>query len=214
MGRASKGKKEGVPSRRDKVDAMQRDEARIQRRRNLLWVIGGVVAVAVVAGLSYTALSGDNEESTGQRDALAGAVTTYPVDTPDHTPDPVSYPQNPPVGGNHDAAWLNCGIYDAPVKNENAVHSLEHGAVWVTYAPRLSADELQTLRDAMPSSYIVLSPYDGLPSPVVASAWGVQIELDGVDDPNLQTFLDVYRQGSQTPEPGAACDGGVGTPIA
>ncbi len=214
MGRASKGKKDGEPSRRDKVEAMQQEESRAQRRRNLLWVLGGVAAVALVAGLSYASLSGGPEEASGDRDALAADVTTYPVDTPDHTADPVSYPQNPPVGGDHNPVWLNCGIYDAPVPDENAVHSLEHGAVWVTYDPALSSDEAKALQDAMPSSYIILSPYDGLPSPVVASAWGVQIELDGADDPRLQTFLDVYRQGSQTPEPGAACDGGVGEPVA
>ncbi len=125
----------------------------------------------------------------------------------------MNYPQTPPVGGNHNAQWLNCGIYDQPVPNENAVHALEHGAVWVTYNPDLSAEDVQTLRDLMPSSYIVLSPYAGLDAPVVASAWGVQLKLDGVDDPRLKSFIDVYRQGSQTPEPGAACDGGVGTPI-
>ncbi len=57
--------------------------------------------------------------------------------------------------------WLNCGIYDQPVLNENAVHALEHGAVWITYNPDLSADDVQKLRDLMPSSYIVLSPYPG-----------------------------------------------------
>ena len=72
---------------------------------------------------------------------------------------------------------------------------------------------MQKLRDLMPYSYIVLSPYPGLDAPVVASAWGVQLKLDGVDDPRLKTFIDVYRQGNQTPEPGAACTGGTGTPI-
>ena len=58
--------------------------------------------------------------------------------------------------------WLNCGIYDQPVPNENAVHSLEHGAVWVTYdATTVSGDELDALKSQLPSTYIVLSPYEG-----------------------------------------------------
>ena len=55
---------------------------------------------------------------------------------------------------------------------------------------------------------MVLSPYDGLPGPVVASAWGTQLVLTGVDDPRLEEFIKAYRQGPQTPEPGAACTGG------
>ena len=216
MGKAPSGDSAG--SRRDKVDAMRQDEARAERKRNLLWVLVGVLAVSLIAGFTYWGLESSSSTgetaSTSARDALAVDVTTYPIDTPEHTTDPVAYPQTPPVGGNHDPAWLNCGIYDQPVRNEDAVHSLEHGAVWITYDPSLSAADVQTLRDQMPDSYVVLSPYDGLPAPVVASAWGVQLKLDGVDDPRLATFIDVYRQGSQTPEPGAACDGGTGTPIA
>jgi hypothetical protein len=56
---------------------------------------------------------------------------------------------------------------------------------------------------------MVLSPYPGLPAPVVASAWGKQLKLTGADDPRLAAFIREYRQGPQTPEPGAACTGGL-----
>jgi hypothetical protein len=135
------------------------------------------------------------------------AVKTYKV-TRDHTTDPVTYAQTPPVGGNHNPTWLNCGVYTKPVKNELAVHALEHGAVWVTYDPALPADQVARLTAALPDTYIVLSPYEGLPGPVVASAWGTQLVLTGVDDPRLAEFVKAYRQGPQTPEPGAACTGG------
>jgi hypothetical protein len=105
-------------------------------------------------------------------------------------------------------AWLNCGVYPQPVPDELAVHSLEHGAVWVTYRPDLPADQVTALEDAIPDTYMVLSPREGLPSPVVASAWGTQIELTGADDPRLEVFIKEFRQGPNTPEPGAACTGG------
>ncbi len=180
-----------------------------ERRRNIIAGVVGLVVIAIITSYTFFGM----QHSTSDRVALTGDVTTYPVDSANHTTDPVTYPQNPPVGGDHNPEWLNCGIYDAPVHNENAVHSMEHGAVWVTYDPALSAADVEALRAQMPSSYVVLSPYPGLPAPVVASAWGVQVQLDGVNDPRLKTFLDVYRQGSQTPEPGATCGGGVGTPI-
>jgi len=54
----------------------------------------------------------------------------------------VTYSVTPPVGGTHNATWMNCGIYDKPVANERAVHNLEHGAVWITYQPSLPPSEV------------------------------------------------------------------------
>lgn len=130
-----------------------------------------------------------------------------------HTDDNVRYQQNPPVGGKHDPIWQNCGFYSESVRNENAVHSMEHGAVWITYRPNLPQAEVDSLRKRLlGQTYLLASPYENLPAPVVASAWGKQVRLEGADDPDLSRFIQVYRQGSQTPEPGAVCTGGVGQP--
>ena len=76
------------------------------------------------------------------------------------------------MGGDHNAVWLNCGIYSAPVANENAVHSMEHGAVWITYPPSLAKDAVDQLTDLVKTeNYVVLSPYQNLPSPLVAPKW-------------------------------------------
>lgn len=131
-----------------------------------------------------------------------------------HVEGRVTYPQVPPVGGEHNPVWLNCGIYDQPVRNENAVHSLEHGAVWITYDPSLPAADVEALRAlTRGSTHRILSPYIGLPSPVVASAWGYQLQLDNANDPRLPQFIGQFEQGPTTPEPGATCSGGVGNPL-
>jgi hypothetical protein len=130
-----------------------------------------------------------------------------------HTEGEVDYEQSPPAGGKHNPVWQNCGYYAEPVRDENAVHSLEHGAVWITYSPDLSEDEVERLRDIAESqTYILVSPYEGLPSPVVASAWSKQLSLESAEDPDLERFIGAYRQGPQTPEPGAVCTGGIGRP--
>ena len=131
-----------------------------------------------------------------------------------HQEGPLTYPQTPPAGGVHNPAWQNCGMYDQPIPNEKAVHSQEHGAVWITYQPDLPADAIAKLRDLVRGrNFALLSPYPNLPTPVVASAWGVQLKVDGADDPRLSTFLSRYMQGPQTPELGAPCTGGVGAPV-
>lgn len=125
----------------------------------------------------------------------------------EHVLGPVHYPQNPPAGGPHNPVWETCKFYDKPVPNEQAVHSQEHGAVWITYKPDLAADQVKTLkRLAHGNENLLVSPYPGLPAPVVASAWGAQVRLDGVDDPRLQQFIDSYA--GNGPERGATCQGG------
>ncbi|CAN5906074.1 DUF3105 domain-containing protein [soil metagenome] len=130
-----------------------------------------------------------------------------------HTEGDVDYGKSPPAGGEHNPTWQNAGFYSKPVRNENAVHTLEHGAVWITYQPDLPQAQVDELRDLANSQECVLvSPYPDLGSPVVASAWGKQLELGGAEDPALNRFMATYLQGEQTPEPGASCTGGVGRP--
>ena len=110
----------------------------------------------------------------------------------------MDYDQTPPAGGDHDPAWLECGVYDEPVRDENAVHSLEHGTVWVTHDPDLAAASVAALAERLPEKSI-LSPYDGLPGPVVVTVWGRQLVLDGADDPRLDLFLRSSATGTPRP---------------
>jgi hypothetical protein len=127
-----------------------------------------------------------------------------------HVTTNVTYPQSPPVGGKHNPVWQNCAIYTSPVANEHAVHSLEHGAVWVTYRPDLPAAQLTALKaDVQDNPYRLLSPYPGLKKAISLQAWGRQIFVDKASDPKITKFLNAYTQGPQAPEPGSACSGGT-----
>jgi hypothetical protein len=167
-----------------------------------------VVIVLLMGGLvAYFVTRPSNHPTPPQ------GVQTFSNLSRNHVTGQVKYPQTPPVGGNHNAVWLNCGIYASPVANENAVHSMEHGAVWITYQSFLPAADVTALQHAVAGkTYVILSPYAGLPAPVVASAWGVQLRLTGASDPKLAQFVNYYRQGPQTPEPGSPCSGGTGNP--
>jgi hypothetical protein len=149
-----------------------------------------------------------------EREAAASqpieGVQEYPDVTFNHVETAVEYEQSPPVGGDHSPIWTNCGVYTEPVPNEDSVHSMEHGAVWITYNPEIGQEGIDTLTELVGTrSYVLLSPYPDLDTPVAASAWGLQLKVDSADDARLATFLDKYVQGEQTREPGAACSGGI-----
>jgi hypothetical protein len=175
------------------------------------YIIVGLIAAVFIAG--FVALVVVDARSGTGGGAPDGVETVDVGPGGQHTQGVVNYEQRPPAGGEHNPVWQNCGFYEDPIRDENAVHSLEHGAVWIAYSPDLPQDEVETLRDlAQNQTYILVSPYEDLPSPVVATAWGKQLQLDSADDPDLERFVGAFRQGPDTPEPGAACTGGIGQP--
>ena len=143
-----------------------------------------------------------------------------------HVTGPVTYSVTPPVGGDHNPTPLTCGVYVKPVPNEYAVHDLEHGAIWITYQPSLPQSEVNQLKSFVDrqsvltpstggpgSRYMTLTPYPGLPTPVVMSSWGFQLRLSSPTDPRMQQFVDKFRASQQyTPEYGGECTSGAGTP--
>ncbi|MBW0118619.1 DUF3105 domain-containing protein, partial [Pseudonocardia abyssalis] len=114
----------------------------------------------------------------------------------------VAYSFTPPIGGTHDQAWAACNgvVYPEPLRSENLVHSLEHGAVWIAYDPDevdgAALDALTARVDGQP--YMVLSPYPDLGSPISLQSWGHQLALDDADDPRIDQFIAALRQNRYT----------------
>jgi hypothetical protein len=193
--------------RKPRKTKKQADQSKNQTR-NI--IIGGAVVLGIIA-LGYLLYA--NLRGPEPPEPIAGVVDHEHQDR-GHVEHEVEAGDLPPVGGIHSPEWQNCGIYDEPVSIENAVHSLEHGAMWLTYQPELPQEEIDILRDAVRGeNYALMSPYPGLKSPVVLTAWETQLELDAVDDERIAEFVDRYQQGPTTPEPGAPCWDGVGSPI-
>ncbi|BAH48648.1 DUF3105 domain-containing protein [Rhodococcus opacus] len=193
-------------------------------RRRLPWLLAAA-AVAVVGAVAigaYVLTAGSDDArkahdfapSADNPDPSLGIEGIVTVDYPpaDHVqaPQRVAYEESPPFGGAHDQYWATCTgiVYPEAIRAENAVHSLEHGAVWVTYDPdHLSADDVTALAahvDGVP--YTLMSPYPGLDSAVSLQSWGHQLRLDDVHDQRIADFLTALRQNPNTyPEPGATC---------
>jgi len=197
--------------------AAVRAEQRKKERGRAVWIgsIAGVLVLALVGISAWVILDAGRDKAAleAQADADIDGVEVIDGLTFNHVTTTVDYPQSPPAGGDHNAAWLNCGVYTEPVPNENAVHSLEHGAVWITYDPALPAEDVATLQAfADNQSYVLVSPYEGLDSPVAISSWGYQLKVDSVDDERLPVFLQKYLLNPELTEVGAPCSSGVGTP--
>jgi len=162
--------------------------------------------------------SDDQPGSASGRSGGAAAIEGLEVAPEDpsheHSEQRQTYDADPPFGGPHFPQWLACDVYDEPVPVELAVHSLEHGAVWLAHRPDLpqeAVDQLAALAE-QDEEYVLVSPYPGLPSPVVAATWGRQLAVEQATDPRLEQFVEVFAGGDSGGEPGAPCRGGGLTP--
>ncbi len=132
------------------------------------------------------------------------------IDARDHKDGPLTYVTNPPVGGAHNALWQNCmgDVYPDQIANEHAVHSLEHGAVWVAYKQGLAADQVALLQKRVQGQeFMLMSPIAGLDKNISLQAWGYQLKVDDASDSRIDAFIKALRLNAGV-EPGVACSGG------
>lgn len=171
-------------------------------------LMSGVLGLLLVGILVYAVVN----QGAGFINPLDKADDSVPdvlkyKETNKHVTTTVQYPQTPPAGGDHNATPQTCAVYTSAIANEHAVHSLEHGAVWVTYRPDLPAAQVTTLASKIEGNpFRLMSPYPGLKSAVSLQAWGRQIFVDSATDPKVDKFLEAYTSGPQKPENGT-CEG-------
>ncbi|MFE4206577.1 DUF3105 domain-containing protein [Streptomyces goshikiensis] len=204
-------------SRQARIAEMRRAEKTRDRRNKILAI---TVSTAVVAGLvgfgAWVLIDQKQQEKDAEAARKAPVSGEQDWDVKklgrNHVDTPVKYEMNPPVGGDHHPRWMNCNgdVYKNPVPEVNAVHSLEHGAVWVTYNEKAAKGDLDRLAETVGKTpYSLMSPVKEQTGAIMLSAWGKQLTVDSATDPRVAQFFTKYVQGPQTPEPGAACTNGL-----
>ncbi|GGT63475.1 DUF3105 domain-containing protein [Streptomyces lateritius] len=204
--------------RRARIEQMRRAEQARERRNRFITIgVSAVVVLSLVGFGGYVLNEKSNEKEQQEAAAKAPIKDEKSWDAKklgrNHVTTPVTYEMKPPVGGDHDQVWQNCDgdVYTSKIAERNAVHSLEHGAVWVTYSKKAPEAEVKKLAEKVEKTpYSLMSPVDDQAGAIMLSAWGKQVTVDGASDPRVDAFFTKYVQGPQTPEPGAACTGGIG----
>lgn len=186
-----------------------------------LFTAVGLIAAGIIGFAAWAAFrpGGAGYDWETRANGISGIVNFRSNGTElsrDHAYGSHQYAQNPPVGGKHNEVWQQCSgnVYDSPIPNEHAVHSLEHGAVWLTYRSDLPADQVTKLAAKIKGKdYTMMSPVEGLDTAVSLQAWGYQLKVDDVNDSRIDDFINALSKHASI-EPGVACSGGntaVGT---
>ena len=186
-----------------------------KNKREMLIIKSTVIALVVVilAAAGFGAFTWLRDRDLNQ-EPEGVAVFTYAQGT--HIEDEINYigqegyqGEIPPAGGAHNSTPQQCAVYTASIREESAIHSLEHGAVWITYQSTLPADQVENLKElAEGDAYMLMSPLDGQPAPIVLTAWNRQLTMQAFDKTTVERFIRSYKnKRGITPEIGASCAG-------
>ena len=198
---------------------------RVAQSRNwgpiLLYSLTGLIAIGIIAFGALKVYQRDHQPSWQERAADITGIQNYRQSNPEwflydpnvgnHKAGTLTYPSSPPVGGVHNPHWQSCmgDVYTSQIAKEQAVHSLEHGAVWITYRPDLPQDQIDKLASRVRDvEFTMMSPYPGLDVPISLQAWGYQLKVQDASDDRIDQFINALRKNA-TQEPQAGCSGGI-----
>ncbi|HEY0700873.1 MAG TPA: DUF3105 domain-containing protein [Micromonospora sp.] len=181
-----------------------------------LFVAVGLLAAGIIGYGAWAAFQGS--KSWEEKAAAIDGIVNYRKKDPklteggNHKTGPLKYTVLPPVAGEHNQTWQNCmgDVYDAQIANEHAVHSLEHGAIWITYQPDLPKDQVEKLAERVRGKEkLFMSPFPGLDKPISLQAWGYQLKVDNADDSRIDDFIKALRVNASIEGPTALCNNGI-----
>jgi hypothetical protein len=208
---SSKAAGTATASRAGKPAPNRAQSKKIVNKRQTPWglIITTVLIVVLAAGVILYAVNAGHKKSNANDPNKITGIVHKTFSSGDHKTGVIKYDDSPPFGGPHAPIWADCTgtVYPEQIASENAVHDLEHGAVWITYKPGLAADQVDTLTKLVANQpYLLLTPYAGLKSNVSLQAWGYQLFVDSASDPRVKQFItDLKLNQKNTPELGASC---------
>lgn len=110
----------------------------------------------------------------------------------------VNYAETPPTSGTHYGRSIPAGFYTSEQPYGGLVHSLEHGAVVIYYAPgvsqstRSSLEQLATGYQNPWGGVLAVPQPEPFGAPLVLTAWQARLDLQSYREDAVRAFLAEY----------------------
>lgn len=197
----SQGKKRSVrsvstqasgPTGRKKVKKAAQE--RRQAKGIGIWLVAVPLLVVALAGIGiWIAMTAGN---AGQSPAQSPAQS-FAIQGRQHVATGESHPpynSNPPTSGWHYEQSATWGVHDSQLPDEQLVHNLEHGGVWISYQPSLDVQAIDRLREITRKyrSKVILTPRAKDDSKIALAAWGKLDTLDTFDEARILAFINAF----------------------
>lgn len=178
-----------------RVEQQRKREREIKIKKVKGW-LPWIIFVGIIIGLVYWAVVVAQKAEQSRPGDEISIMSSEHISVGDpHEP----YNSNPPTSGPH-AGPLPWGFYEEEVADEDAIHNLEHGGIWISYKD-LDQQSIDTLREiARENSFsVTVSPRDANDNKVAVASWGRLMKLETVDFDAIMEFI--RKNKNKSPEP-------------
>lgn len=193
----------------------------------LVWFVVPTI-ILVIGGVWFFTKDGSSTMEEGSDLAIekvnkpVEGTVDYKVEGRHHVPTGTkvtNYNSNPPNSGDHWDQPAKAGVYENTLPDEQVVHNLEHGYIWISYLPQvnkseatdgaqlkqgLSDEERKALEEIIKKDdwKILMAPREANDSVIALAAWGRVMKLDSLDLEKVKEFIKTYRDRGpeKTPE--------------
>ena len=100
-------------------------------------------------------------------------------------------------------------MHETPLKDEYRIHNLEHGGIGIHYdcpegCPEMVAELTDLVNRGVDGGLkLLLSPYPGMGSKLVLTAWTFIQKLEAYDEGLVKDFIDSHESSPNAPEANA-----------
>lgn len=183
----------------------------LQRVPLLVWfLIPTIVLVGVGVWFFTKSSSNVKPEDSSKPEAVSTPVegtVDYDIVSRDHIAQGTSgsgYNSNPPSSGPHWQGPAKNGFYDSALPDEQLLHNLEHGHIWIAYKPDIGDEIKSKLKEIAQKEdwKVVVAPREANDSKIALVAWGRVLKMDEPDWEKTDDFITTYRNRGpeKTPE--------------
>lgn len=171
-------------------------------------ILIGVIIVVVLGFILFQSNDGNAPADTSPKGTpqseqsvdITGQVEEFEIEGANHIAagqTGVEYKTNPPTSGSH---WPNAAewnFYDDELTDEQLVHNLEHGGIWISYKD-LSEEEINTLKEieAENKGAVIITPREANDARIVVASWGRYMKLENIDRESIQNYINEYINNS------------------
>src|SRR3989344_5631667 len=81
------------------------------------------------------------------------------------------YTSNPPTSGPHYNQTARSGFRNEVISDQNIIHNLEHGDIWIAYHPRIAEEVVEELKQ-FGAAKVIITPRETNETDIALAAWG------------------------------------------
>lgn len=174
------------PGHKEKQETRKKIIRRVLIGATAIAIIGGITWLVTLPPRSEAPRPGESFQIQGQTHIAVGATHA-------------AYSSNPPSSGPHYAQPATWGVHDTELPDEQVIHNLEHGGIWISYKGIDASSTAALEKITNSQSKIIMEPRANNDAPIILVSWGKVQKFEAYDEQGINTFIEANK--NQSPEP-------------